>query len=65
MKQILQTLPVLVIIMLSLCLSPIPKTYVATQYPAHDLVKLDIASSSLKFNQNYLLPEGHHKLVSR
>mmetsp|Transcript_4008 Transcript_4008/g.14059 ORF Transcript_4008/g.14059 Transcript_4008/m.14059 type:complete len:214 (+) Transcript_4008:445-1086(+) len=35
--------PSLLSMMLSLCLSPIPKTHVATQYPAHDLVKLSTA----------------------
>ena len=32
------------LITLSLCLSPIPKTYVATQYPAQDIINRLTAS---------------------
>ena len=35
--------PVLFTMILSLCLSPIPSMYVATQYPAHDSVKFSTA----------------------
>ena len=51
------TCPVFFTIMLSLCLSPTPRTYVATQYPAQDSVNLSTASNKLdKHNQTELFP---------
>ena len=42
------TCPCCETMMLLLCLSPIPRMNVATQYPAHDLVKVSTAASYLR-----------------
>ncbi len=41
-----------VTMMLSLCRSPMPKTYVATQYPAHDAVNVFRASLKSAYKNN-------------
>jgi len=45
------TCPVFFTIMLSLCLSPTPRTYVATQYPAQESVNRRAASDKLQKKQ--------------
>ena len=45
------TCPVFFTMMLSLCLSPTPRTYVATQYPTQESVKRRTASDKLQEKQ--------------
>ena len=45
------TCPVFFTIMLSLCLSPTPRTYVATQYPTQESVNRRTASAKLQIEE--------------